>query len=322
MEIDIVIPVAAKDYPKLSSCVQSIITHSLTPIRKIHVISESDIALIGLSVKQPLVHIKDADFPFTKEDIEALFAKKGCVYAHSSWYYQQLLKFYIFRVIPDLLPHVLILDADYSFTKDVEFLTANDKFILSSGYPFKWLLNTKTYPTEVTHIHAEFAKRLLPGWFPADAFSGMQHHMLFHRDIIDEIFSLAENTHGMEFWQAFIENVELTKWNAASEYVIYYHYVMNNHRDAVVTRHLTACDIIYDSKDKNLALEKAAELRKQPEFYAVGCHGFLDLAERIKTMDYIPTDLKTQMLSEQTLMFKLILNDGVLQIDSMSSTAS
>lgn len=316
MEIDVVIPVAPKDYAKLPSCIQNILNHSLTPIHKIYIVSESDSALIGLPNDISLGHVKDSDFPFTKEDIEIIFAEKNCFYSHSSWYYQQLLKFYIYRVISGLLPHTLILDADYAFIQNIKFLTDDGKLILSSGYPFKWLLNTKKYPESVSHIHADFAKKLLPGWSPANVFSGMQHHMIFQKDIINEIFLLAENKHKKEFWQAFIENVEVTKWNAASEYVICYHYMLNKHSDKVVTRHLKACDIVYDSKAKNNALDKAAELRKQSKFQAVGCHAFLDLKERIKTMDYIPSDLKEKMLLEQALIFKLILDNGVLQIEA------
>lgn len=315
MKIDVVIPVAPKDYAKLALCVENILNYSLTPIHKIYIISEDDSSLTGLPFEEKLIHVKDSDFPFTKEDIESVFAEKNCFYSHSSWYYQQLLKFYIYRVISGLLPHTLILDADYSFIRDVKFLTDDEKIILSSGYPFKWLLNAKEYP-EVNHVHVDFAKRLLPGWFPANVFSGMQHHMIFQKDIINEIFLLAEKTHKKEFWKAFIDNVEIIKWNAASEYVICYHYMLNRHKDKVVTRHLKACDIIHDSNKEIRAARKAAELCKKSEFNAVGCHAFLDLGERIKTMDYIPHDLKKRMLSEQTLIFKLILDNGVLQIES------
>lgn len=316
MKIDVVIPVAPKDYAKLSSCVRNILNHSLTPIHRIYIVSEDDSALSELSVGTSLIHVKDSDFPFTKRDIETVFAEKNCFYSHSSWYYQQLLKFYIYRVIPGLLPHTLILDSDYSFIRDIKFLTDDGKLILSSGYPFKWLLNTRKYPESVTHIHADFSQKLLPGWSPANVFSGMQHHMMFRKDIINEILLLAENKHKREFWKAFIENVEVTKWNAASEYVICYHYMLNNHNNKVATRHLKACDIIYDSKAENDALEKAAELRRRSEFQAVGCHAFLDLAERIKTMDYIPPDLKRKMLAEPILIFKLILDKGMLQIET------
>lgn len=316
MKIDVVIPVAPKDSRKLAACVQNIIDHSLTPIHKIYIVSESDAALIGLPDKTSVDHVKDEEFPFTKEAIEKIFTQKNCAYSHGSWYYQQLLKFYTHQVIPRLLPNALILDADYSFIKNVNFLTEDGKIILSSGYPFKWLLNTEKYPESVTHIHADFAKKLLPGWSPANFFSGMQHHMIFHKDVIHEIFSLAETTHKMEFWRAFIENVDVNKWNAASEYVICYHHMLNQHADNVVTRHLQACDIIYDANETNHALDIATELRENSGFQAVGCHAFLDLRERLKTMDYIPVDLKEKMLSESSLIFKLILDNGILQIES------
>jgi hypothetical protein len=317
IKIDVVVPLALKDIPKLQICIENLVAHSLTPIRNIYIISNNNIILNNLFIDKPLIWVNEAEFPFTKEDIENIFKSKQCMYQHTSWYYQQLLKFYIFRVIPDLLPNTLILDSDYVFIKDIKFLTDDGKAILASGYPFKWLLNTKEYPYPPIHIHVSFATRFIPKWFPVSSFSGMQHHMLFQKDIVEELFSIIAETHKQEFWKAFVENIEVEKWNAASEYVIYYHFVMGRKANKVITRNLKTCDFIYDSKENELMLEKVKQLRDNSNFQAIGCHAFLDLRKRLETMDYIPSALKQRMLSSGIMAFKLILDDGILQIEEI-----
>ena len=197
-------------------------------------------------------------------------------------------------------------------------MTEDGKAILASGYPFKWLLNTKEYPYPPAHIHISFAQRFIPKWFPVSSFSGMQHHMLFQKDIVEELFSIITETHKQEFWKVFVENIEVKKWNAASEYVIYHHFALARNSNKVITRNLKACDLIYDSKDNELMfLEKLNQLRNTSNFQAVGCHAFLDLRKRLETMDYIPSDLKQRMLLSEIMAFKLILNEGILQIEEI-----
>ncbi len=243
--------------------------------------------------------------------------KKNSKYNHASWYYQQLLKFYVFEVISNLEPNTLILDSDFFFNKKIKFINDDGKAILASGYPFKWLLNTSKYPSQNNHSHIDFAKRLIPNWEPVNSFSGMHHHILFQKEIIKKLFSIIEETHHQNFWRAFIDNLDLDKWNAASEYVIYYHFAMKFYPQSTIARHLKTCDFISDAKENNFVLEKANNLLGDREFQAVGCHSFVDLRARLKTMDYIPANLKQKMLLSETIAFKLILNNGLLQINSV-----
>lgn len=236
--MDVVIPVAVKDLPKLSTCIKQISQNYLTPIHKNYVVTKPEICAKKLHFEQPVVWMAEETYPFQLTDIENFFDKKGNPYQNRSWYYQQLLKFYVFKAIPNLLPNTLILDADFFINKPLNFLTQQGQAILSYGYPFKWLLNTKNYPTENDHSHIDFACRFVPQWFPVNSFSGMHHHMIFHKEIITKLFSLVENYHQKEFWQAFLDNVEVQKWNAASEYAIYYHLAMQFFPEKVISRNL------------------------------------------------------------------------------------
>ena len=312
--IDVVIPVAVKDLLKLSTCVEKILTNSLTPINKIYVVTQKEICQNNRLCDRAVSWIDEASYPFSLGDIKACLQYKNSQYNNSSWYYQQLLKFYSFEVIPNLQPHILILDVDFFVSQKLEFLTDDNKAILSYGYPFQWLLNTKKYPNKNQHSHIDFAERFIPDWTPVNPFSGMHHHILMDREILKKLFFLVEEAHQLEFWQAFMNNVEFEKWNAASEYVIYYHFAMKFYPDKVISRHLKSCDFIHDLQASKFTLKIAQNTLEKGAFETVGCHSFLDLRARLKTMDYIPTDLKQKMLSSEHLAFKLTLNESLLQI--------
>lgn len=316
MQIDVIIPVAAKDLPKLPLCLSGIGKHSKTTIRRIYILSPQEIELPALQDGIPVHYVSEALFPFTKDDISRAVEGKGG-YANGSWYYQQLLKLYIFRAIPGLLRNVLILDSDFVWLEDLAFLTEDGRGLLAFGYPFKWLLNTRDYPQHIDHVHAEFAKRLVPGWSPQHTFSGMQHHMLFQADILEDLLLSVENTHQRPAWQAFMDQVTLDKWNAASEYVLYHHFALARYPERVMLRHLSACDIVHDANNWDMAMDHFENLRGKRDLQAAGCHAFLGLHDRLKTMDYIPPSLREQMLSAKQPMFSLALDEGLLQLECL-----
>lgn len=311
------ITLAVKDLDKLTICLKQIFQNSLTPINKIYVVTKQDICQQKLHFEQPIVWIAEETYPFRLADIEDFFKKKGNQYRNSSWYYQQLLKFYIFEVIPNLLPNTLILDADFFISKPLTFLTEEGQAILSYGYPFKWLLNSKEYPKENEHSHIDFARRFVPQWFPVNSFSGMHHHIILNKQIITKLFSMVEDYHQKDFWQAFLDHVEFKKWNAASEYVIYYHFAMQFFPEKVMSRHLNSCDFIHDYQENDFTLNLAKDVLEQGIYETVGCHSFLNLRARLKTMDYIPDDLKQTMLASDRIVFKLMLDDSVLSIEAI-----
>jgi hypothetical protein len=317
--MDVVIPVAPKDKVKLKKSLQGILDNSLTPIHNVYIIANDKSILDNLNIRTnvKIIFIAEDRFPFSKKDIEKILHQKQSKHPHTSWYYQQLLKFYVFKIIKNLSQNVLILDSDFVFKNKVKFLTDDGKAILAYGYPFKWILNTTQYPTKIEHSHVSFAKKFVPEWEAMNSFSGMQHHMLFQEHIISSLFERVETYHEKDFWKAFIDTVDVNKWNAASEYVIYFHFAIKNYPKNLEVRHLNAYDIIHDSQDENNdVLSIFDELIHQSNHNAVGCHAFLNLKERLKTMDYIPEKLREEMIREKHLCFILELDNGMLQISS------
>ncbi|QSQ19200.1 hypothetical protein JY651_28070 [Pyxidicoccus parkwayensis] len=308
---------APKDYDKLAPCIASIVQHSRTPIRNVYVVARQELEHLHLHqvAGKPVIWINEERYPFAVHDVTDALVRKGTTHPHGSWYYQQLLKLCVYSAIPDLLDHVLILDADFHFARGVPFLTERGEAILSPGYPFEWQLNTRDYPHKVTHVHARFAGRLVPGWAPRNPFSGMHHHMVLDRRILDALHAAVEQRRKQPFWKAFLDTVDVEKWNGASEYVLYFHHALQKHPERVVTRHLRTCDIIHDSEEPFDAPAAMGRLRETGRYDAVGCHAFLNLRQRLQTMDYLPAKLKQRLAASGAAAFLLVLEEGVLGVE-------
>ena len=133
-------------------------------------------------------------FPFQKKDIaQALFSNENAAQAYLSkpgnrigWIYQQLLKLYMPFVIPGISSNILLLDADTIFLNPVSFLN-------SKGEPLFNPSKNKQYPSYFKH-----AKRLLPDFrkvFPD--YSGVCHHMLIQKSVIEHLFAKIEKIHSI-----------------------------------------------------------------------------------------------------------------------------
>ncbi|MBI3508312.1 MAG: hypothetical protein HY069_01565, partial [Chlamydiia bacterium] len=214
--IDVVIPCAPKDAITLERCITGIQKNG-AHLGRIIVVSKE-------KMTDRAEWFSEDAFPFTKEQIahEAFHGDESAAYefihrreTRIGWLFQQLLKFYAPFVIPDLSPNVLILDADVIFLKPVTFM--NDK-----GEPY--------FTPSSEPIHApyfEHGERLIPGWHRVyPQVSGIAHHMLFQRCILEDLFQTIRQTHGEEPWKAICHTLDLEAigFAAMSEYELYFNY--------------------------------------------------------------------------------------------------
>lgn len=163
-------------------------------------------------------------FPFSKDTVRT-FHGAGSKSRHA-WYFQQLLKLYAGFVVPGILPHYLSLDADVLFLKPTTFLQ-QDKCL---------------YSTESAHHQPYFdhMKRLHPSLKYMGKGSGIADHMIFDKYYIQQLFSLVECYHNMPFYIVFLEQVNPAERQAsgASEYEIYFNYMMQYHPTVIKIRRL------------------------------------------------------------------------------------
>lgn len=180
-------------------------------------------------------------FPFKMTDVAGVFNRYNGKKNRNGWYLQQILKLYASLVIDELLDNYLVIDADVFFLKPTEFLIDNKYAFTTSNE------NHPPYFDHMVKLHESFIKQT--------TFSGISHHMIFNRQIIKEIIDLVETTHNRPFWIMFIESVdEHKKYDinydeaGASEYELYFNYMLLNHKDKMIIRQLNWSNKRYNYK--------------------------------------------------------------------------
>jgi len=226
--IDVVIVTHPKDKETLDDCIRGIRKNGVNVNRVIVVSTEP--------LTDQAEWFDERLYPFSYDDVFLTIAKgnrkKGKAFFKDhnrgpGWYLQQLLKLYAPFVIPGISSNVLVVDADTIFMNQVKFLNKKNGGL--------FCFNT----IEPKSRYLRHARRFLPDYKRAhpEVYS-VCHHMLFQREILEDLFRTVEEYHQMTFWQAFCDCVDLREQKAAaSEYEIYYSFAFN-HTDQVKLRKL------------------------------------------------------------------------------------
>jgi hypothetical protein len=312
--ISVVILAAQKDMSGLDVCIRGVLAHSLNPVVLVQVVAQRLPPRSRGEVDSRVVWSDERHCIPSSRGVRQYLQGLGRDPSTASWYFQQLAKLRCFDVLPAGAPqHVLVVDADFVFLRDMAFVDGQGNSVLPYGYPLSWRLNTRVHRLPDRHTALEAAGRLIPGWLPVDAYSGMQHHMVFDRAILDDLVQRAQDAHGMPFWQAFLRCADPRKWTGASEYVLYRHFAARFFPERVRHRHVDAVDVVQAEGDGGFVLPEVTAAARGSSLHAVGCHRFLHYAERLATMDYIPVDLRRTVCAEPVPL-QLRLHDGLLTI--------
>lgn len=311
-EIDVMIPVAEKDVKNIPLCVHNLKKYCINPIRKIAIIGASD-----LKSKIPddslLQWIDEETINPKLNDIKSELKTSGYVYKSARWYFQQLLKLYAFRIVDPLTNYILIHDADISFVKDTIFVDEKNCVFLPYGYPFQWKLNTREYEIPERHMAIRTAQKLLPEWTLVDAYSGMQHHILLERNIVNELFRRVEQYHQKEFWQAFIHSIDRNRWHGISEYVIYRHFAIAEFPQKISSWHVNGIDVMTSATNTKCSLKQMLAGHYPKNITMLGCHQLTDYKRSLEASDYIPESLRKELVKYLTPL-ALYLDAGLLSI--------
>jgi len=68
--------------------------------------------------------------------------------------------------------------------------------------------------------------------------SGICHHMMFETKYLKELFNIIEKKHNDTFYNVFLKNVSINEVSGASEYEIYFNYIILNHNENIKIRQL------------------------------------------------------------------------------------
>ncbi|MFD1833320.1 hypothetical protein ACFSJS_27315 [Streptomyces desertarenae] len=312
--VGVVVLAAEKDMPGLDVCVRGIRAHCLNPVAMVQVIAQRVPARPRDGVDPHVVWCDERRCTVGIREVRAYLRDSGRDPSTASWYFQQLAKLECFDVLPaDAPEHVLVVDADFVFLRDTAFVDARGRSLLPYGYPLSWHPGTRAHRLPARHSALEAAGRLVPGWLPVDAYSGMQHHMVFDRTVLGDLVRRARNAHGMPFWQAFLRTADPVKWTGASEYVLYRHFAARFFPERVRHRHVDAADVIQAEGPGGFALPEVVAAARGTSLRAVGCHRFLNYTERLATMDYVPPGLR-RALGAAPGPLRLRLDGGMLTV--------
>jgi len=226
MSFDIVIPTTKKDLETLEECITACKKY-IKNYRNIIVISDKQYTKNAL-------WFNEDNFQFSKEDIIKIIGEHW----RFGWYYQQLLKLYALFTIPYITNTILILDSDTIFLKNIDFFH-DSKPCYNYG-----TANHKPYFRHMKKLHPDLSRQ-------DEKKSGICHHMIFQISILRNLFYKIETTHKKDFWQIFMENVDLSEKSGGSEYEIYFNYILKYNSDNIKIRRLQweNCSKIDKSKD-------------------------------------------------------------------------
>ncbi len=214
---DIMIPVGPNEVKHINEQV-SFTQTNVIGYRKIFLVTPfDDLQVPGC------VTINEKIFPFSLATVAAYVGK------HSAGrYLQQLLKLYAGLIVPDILPRILVLDADTYFLRPSRFF--------EHMKPFYTLGNEHHRP------HFQHMKRLHPSYRKCfKYFSGTVHHMVFETPYVTAMMRQVEEFHGdhQPFYNLFLHHVsERSHISGASEYEMYLQYMVLHHRARIGVRWL------------------------------------------------------------------------------------
>lgn len=184
-------------------------------------------------VRLDCIVIHESVFPFSIDTIKSYYNSSNNRYG---WYLQQLLKLYASFVIPGILDHYLVIDCDTLFLQPTTFVEY-DMMLFNHS--------TEHHLPYFTHM-SKMSKNLTK----VKNISGICHHMLFSKLMLQEMFNLIEieynfeNNTNYKFYEIFLRCIEPKEFNysGASEYEMYFNFMLKYHDDKIKIRKLNWCN--------------------------------------------------------------------------------
>jgi hypothetical protein len=221
--------------PKDNSMLKKNLQHTrknIVGFRNIYIITY-DARLVNMIPGCKVVY--EGIFPFKMDDVKQFI--KSTTGRHG-WYLQQLLKLYAHSVLPELSDYYLVIDCDTLFLKPTTFFTNNNnnKIIPLYNVGFEY---HSPYFNHIYKLDKNIKKQMKE--------SGICHHMMFYRPILKELFervvrghSISNDSISNDFWKIFLKSVnpDLYNGSGASEYELYFNYVLQYHRNEIHIRKL------------------------------------------------------------------------------------
>jgi hypothetical protein len=250
--IDVVIPAHHKDLDTLDYCIKSV-RKNIQNVRRIIVVSKERYSNKAEWFDEKL-------YPFSFEEITKITG------GSAGWYLQQLIKLYAVLVIPDISENVLVVDADTVFFRKISMFSSDRKPLYNLGKD-QDILNNPFYQRSARHI-AKLLPSLNPNNIPQEFqdISGITHHMLFQKKVIEDLFRKVEENDGSgdKFYQIFLELAE--RGHSVAEYGLYYWFILVYYFNQVEFRRL---------KYKNTAILTLFRYQLTKKYHYCSFHSYM-----------------------------------------------
>jgi hypothetical protein len=217
--INVVIPVAEKDLKVLPLCMDSI-KNFIDKDAKFHIVAKDSVLD---SIDADVNTLRESYFEFSVGDIKNAIKHKG----QAGWYWQQIMQFYLWDVLPELSSSILFVNSDVVFLKPIP--------IIDRGL---YVLN---YHNNQHDPYSVFTKRLFPD-IELNFWNGTCHYMPYDKNIVLELRNDVERRFNMPFWKAFCNCIDDSHINGASEFYLYFQYCLNKHPKKIETKKLSFAD--------------------------------------------------------------------------------
>jgi hypothetical protein len=216
-EIAVFIPVAVKDYDKVSQCVSSLRRHLLNPINQI--------ILCGKNDKQLQQICADLKCEFIDENMLAPI-KKNQIQVHvngsdrSGWVYQQILKLSLFDCVK--VDNALIWDADTCLNRKMLFTYEGTSVLeYEPNFHLPYFLSATKLLGEVPNLGVEFTC----------------HKLLVNRRYMREMFDLIESKSNKKWFIAYLDVIDSNEVSSISEYATYSLFMLRRYPKKVYIQH-------------------------------------------------------------------------------------
>ena len=231
--IEILITVAQKDFYKLSDCVESLRKNLLHPIKNIYIVAPNTNEINKISKELKVIFVDEKTI-LNKDELNINYTVNGK--DRSFWLYQELLNF---KAIQKLGTEKYIL----GFDSDT-MLSKKQKFIFDK----KVLFNVSD---EYTQPYFDIAKKLL-NLKQITNFSLTSHHILYDRDILEEMLGKIQKKYNLDWVKSIINECDFSKFSCHSEYETYGQYFFNFYRKDMILEYWFNKTEFKEIKKKNL----------------------------------------------------------------------
>tara|TARA_Y100000022_G_scaffold173989_1_gene161815 strand:+ start:663 stop:1514 length:852 start_codon:yes stop_codon:yes gene_type:complete len=230
MVFDIVITSVEKDKFLLQHAIKYIKKY-VKDFRRIIVVSNNKLTDI-----EGVEWFDENKYPFTKRDVYDNMYNYGEKRNRKCSYINQILKLYAHKVIPDLTENILICDSDIIFIKNITFMEDNKPIygnrILDYGQIIGYFNHHQKLNEDFDFVNSEENKELSKN---NKLMSGVCHHIMYNKHIINELISLIEQKHNCVFWKFYLNEAVANECEPAN-CELYYNYVCKYHKDKIIIR--------------------------------------------------------------------------------------